>query len=147
MVANPYVPPSPIDEDSTLLRDVLRKTETDDPRRRWVLLLLTTVAAIGFVTFTVVLLRAGNVDRQGGMCFLLNVPGVWMAPVMIALRRQKTFRWSLLAMFGQGAVTGLMLILGIGEPAIVIAINGGIMLVFGGLAVADGMTTRKSGKN
>ncbi|MGB7327153.1 MAG: hypothetical protein WBD31_19915 [Rubripirellula sp.] len=147
MVENPYVPPSPVDDDSALLRETLRKNDPDLPRRRWVLLLLTTAAAIGFVTFTVVLLRAGHVDRQGGMCFLLNIPGVWLAPVMIARRRRKTFRWSLFAMLGQGTVTVLMLVLGIGEPVIVLAINGGIMLGFGGLAVLDHLTAQKSAKN
>ncbi len=143
MSNNPYVSPQPVDDDASVIRDIAESTAPERMVFRWALFVVATAVAIGFVVFTVVLLQSTAGDRKAGLCFCLNVPCAVLAPLMIALQSPKTYRWTLAATVGQAAVTLLMIILGIGDIEIVLAINGGILAAFGAVLTFDWWSSRR----
>lgn len=92
---------------------------------------LFAVASIGYLTFTVLLLSSTGVDREPGVLFLIN-SGVLIIGGLLSGRRKAILSkvYGVAASF-QAVILIIMLIMGWGAAAIVIAINASIIVGFG----------------
>lgn len=119
--------------------DVSRQTVPGRVYRRrhgW-LIGFYALGAVLYLTLTVFLLRHAGIDRQGGILFSFNSPVVLAAVLLLFFSATWGWRCAVLAAFGQMLITIYMITHGMGNPEIVLMINGvitGIILVLALLA-------------
>ncbi|MCP4171680.1 MAG: hypothetical protein GY758_13010 [Fuerstiella sp.] len=123
--ANPYATPAAIVETPV--------ASTSDRSR--IPPVLVSIGVAAYCGFTVLLLTSTDIDRQGGMVFLINFPLMLLWCVSI----WKTDRFGPVLGVGaaaaQGIVARIMIRRDIGDDDVVYVINGGIILVILLLAV------------
>ena len=97
------------------------------------------VTSLCYGAFTLFLLNSGGMDRKAGFMFLMNVPVfvVWSLLEWRGNRMSSLFGCVTVGV--QVLITTMMLLTGIGDAGIVVAINGGITL---GLLLVAGISWR-----
>lgn len=94
-----------------------------------VLFIFATLGTIGFIVFTIVLLRSTSADRKAGMLFLINIPVLLGMTIALTQSLRSGMRLGLAAVAMQSVISIAMLVIGIGDLFLVLAINGGIILL------------------
>ena len=98
------------------------------PNGSFALAAVAGAGALAFIGFTLLLLQSSEGDRKGGLLFLLNVPVIVAVALSALLSRRAAMYLSLAAAFVQAVITVAMLVMEIGDAAIVIGINTLIVL-------------------
>ena len=105
---------------------------------------LVTGAAVAYLGFTVLLLTSSHPDDQrSGYWFLFNLP-VWLTWVVTRwMIREEGFWIGALTIVIQSLICAAMLLAGIGQPSIVLIINGFILACIATLCFLCRWLTRR----
>jgi hypothetical protein len=102
------------------------------------------IGALAFIAFSVILLRSSLPDRKAGTMFLVNVPVLIGLAVSAVRSRRISVYFAASAACIQIAITIAMLMMVLGDAALVIGINSAIILACLAIALWAWLSNRRS---